>query len=317
MKTEETIYQSEGTQILNKHKAQTEKEVATPSVVSIDDSNEEVATWKKVVIGGVAGIALGTGAVFAVNKSGLIDPFINNLGLGEDTSDVTEDVEGLEETNGDDVVAEAYVGTTFSVDSELQVADLGGNLSFSEAFAEARSQVGPGGVFEWNGSVYGTYYADEWDNMSDEDKVEFGSHISYASQKVDTELYADNIEVEVEQDVMVADADVEVEVEVYHDIDSEVQVLGVTEEYLADGSVATVGHVEIEGQEVFLIDTNQDGHFNVALTDSDQDGIVADNEYINLDDGSLSVDSFDATSIDDQYLASNEPDYTNDDFTLV
>ena len=33
--------------------------------------------------------------------------------------------------------------------------------SFSEAFAEARSSLGPGKIFFWNGSEYSTFYAEE------------------------------------------------------------------------------------------------------------------------------------------------------------
>ncbi len=315
MKTEETIYQNEGTQVVNKPTVQTTKNVTTPKATTAT-KEEGIPTWQKVVIGGVAGIALGTGVVFAADKAGMIDPLLDKLGLGKEPI-IDPAVEGVDEAcvdYTDGAVAEAYVGATFTVDAELQIADIDSDITFSEAFAEARSQVGAGGVFEWNGGVYGTYYADEWDEMSTEQKEEFGSHISYTASKVEPEIFADNIEVDVyvEQEIVVAEADVEA----YNDMDSEVQVLGVTEEVLADGSVATVGQVEIDGQEVFLIDTDQDGHFDAAFTDADQDGVVAESEYVRLDEDSLSIESVN-TAADDQYLASSGPDYTNDDFTLV
>ncbi|MFI3279518.1 MAG: hypothetical protein SNG49_02450 [Rikenellaceae bacterium] len=319
MKTEETIYQNEGTQVVSKPTAQTTKKVATPQAATAKE--QSIPTWQKVVIGGVAGIALGTGAVFAADKAGMIDPLLDKLGLGkEPTIDPAAEGEGVDEAGvdyTDEASAEAYVGATFTVDSELQVADLDDDLTFSEAFAAARSQVGAGGVFEWNGGVYGTYYADEWDEMSAEEKAEFGSHISYTASTVEPEIYADNLEVDIqiEHEVVVAEADVEADVEAYNDVDSEVQVLGVTEEVLADGSVVTVGQVEIDGQEVFLIDTDQDGHFDAAFTDANQDGTIAESEYVRLDEDTLSVESIDTTS--DDYLASSGPDYTNDDFTLV
>lgn len=50
------------------------------------------------------------------------------------------------------------------------------SMSFNEAFAAARQEVGANGVFEWRGGVYGTYYADEWENFSDEYKEEFAGH---------------------------------------------------------------------------------------------------------------------------------------------
>ncbi|MDR1055738.1 MAG: hypothetical protein LBL90_07955 [Prevotellaceae bacterium] len=50
------------------------------------------------------------------------------------------------------------------------------DMSFNAAFAAARAEVGPHGVFEWRGGVYGTYYANEWDSFSDEYKAQFSNH---------------------------------------------------------------------------------------------------------------------------------------------
>lgn len=59
-------------------------------------------------------------------------------------------------------------------DMDLPVADVSDDMSFKEAFAAARDEVGPGGVFYWHGGIYGTYYKEEWDAMSAEEKAEFG-----------------------------------------------------------------------------------------------------------------------------------------------
>ncbi len=36
-------------------------------------------------------------------------------------------------------------------------------MSFSEAFSNARQELGAGGVFSWNGQSYNTFYAEELD----------------------------------------------------------------------------------------------------------------------------------------------------------
>ena len=60
---------------------------------------------------------------------------------------------------------------------EIQIAHSPDDeMSFNEAFAAARQEVGANGVFEWRGNVYGTYYADEWNNFSDEYKENFSNH---------------------------------------------------------------------------------------------------------------------------------------------
>jgi predicted Zn finger-like uncharacterized protein len=39
------------------------------------------------------------------------------------------------------------------------------NLSFGQAFATARNALGPGGVFEWKGKLFNTYYKEEWETL--------------------------------------------------------------------------------------------------------------------------------------------------------
>lgn len=50
------------------------------------------------------------------------------------------------------------------------------DMSFNQAFAAARQEVGPNGVFEWRDGVYHTYYAEEWNSFSDEYKQNISSH---------------------------------------------------------------------------------------------------------------------------------------------
>ena len=49
------------------------------------------------------------------------------------------------------------------------------NMTFSQAFAAARREVGSGGVFQWHGHVYSTYYTEEWEDFSDEYKQAFSN----------------------------------------------------------------------------------------------------------------------------------------------
>jgi hypothetical protein len=50
------------------------------------------------------------------------------------------------------------------------------DMSFNEAFAAARAEVGADGVFEWRGGYFGTYHSEEWAEKSDEFKQAFGNH---------------------------------------------------------------------------------------------------------------------------------------------
>jgi hypothetical protein len=57
---------------------------------------------------------------------------------------------------------------------EINVYELSDpNVGFEEAFATAREHAGPWGIFEWQGKVYNTFYKEEWEAMSGNEKDSF------------------------------------------------------------------------------------------------------------------------------------------------
>lgn len=64
-------------------------------------------------------------------------------------------------------------------DEGIKFAHVDAN-NFTDAFAQARAQVGPGGAFEFQGKVYGTYYADEWSHMSHAEQEAFQHKVAGA-----------------------------------------------------------------------------------------------------------------------------------------
>lgn len=61
--------------------------------------------------------------------------------------------------------------------NDVHVATLvSDDMSFSQAFAAARAEVGAHGIFGWHGGVYHTYYADEWHALPTSYRAEFSSH---------------------------------------------------------------------------------------------------------------------------------------------
>ena len=78
-------------------------------------------------------------------------------------------------------------------DGEVPVAHgVSDDMSFTDAFDTARMEVGPGGVFEWNGYIYSTYTREEWDSMSPAEQQAFGAHFSWTG-----DTPAGNADVEV------------------------------------------------------------------------------------------------------------------------
>lgn len=52
-------------------------------------------------------------------------------------------------------------------------------MTFGEAFAAARADVGPGGTFLWHGGVYGTFDAQEWNEMTPAEQVDWQNSIQW------------------------------------------------------------------------------------------------------------------------------------------
>ena len=107
--------------------------------------------WKYVLIGGVPGIMLGSGGTV-----------------------VAENV--VEKVN-EDVVPEEDAAAEELTPANVPVANVSDDMSFGEAFAAARAEVGAGGVFMWHGNLYNTYVAEDWDAMSPEERAEFGDRV--------------------------------------------------------------------------------------------------------------------------------------------
>lgn len=68
------------------------------------------------------------------------------------------------------------------------------NFSFSDAFNQARADVGRGGLFEWKGNTYNTYKAEEWDNMTAQEKDNYWTSIENDTNIKDFNPVTPNVE---------------------------------------------------------------------------------------------------------------------------
>lgn len=191
--------------------------------------------------------------------------------------------------------ADAFVDDTANDESTNDTMDAAVNfaegvndeMSFSQAFAAARAEVGAGGAFEWRGQIYGTYYADEWESMSDDEKDAFGSKFDFGGADSNYEAEATNDDdvfaVEDNETDVVADDD-EIEIIVDDELDDdygdEVEFLGVVN----DDGVLDISF-GMEDESVVFID------------------IVPDDEIVDFEDN-----SFDAGND----LMASADDYDND-----
>ena len=151
-------------------------------------------------------------------------------------------------------------------------------MSFEDAFAAAREDVGPGGVFVWRGQLYGTYYAEEWEAMTDEDKDSYWNSVHKVEQPVQTE--------ETEETEQPVDPTIEI-----------VDVARVTDVL---GNEADVAIVSVNGENVALVDNDLDGIADVMVVSVNHDDVIDQNEIIDVSEEQISM-----ADMAQEYLADN------------
>lgn len=175
----------------------------------------------------------------------------------------------------------AEVEYTFS--DTIDIAYVDDSMSFSEAFADAREQVGPGGVFEWHGKVYGTYYKEEWNNMSPEERSEWQSHIDY-NEVLSSNTYEDE-DFEAEEELGTATV---VDTE-ESEADNEVHVVGIAVQDNGQGGIATIANIEIDGNAGILVDVETDGTIDLLGFDENTDGEIGHDEVYDMSDSGIAT----------------------------
>lgn len=99
-----------------------------------------------------------------------------------DDEDKSEYQTSLQEQIENQPITESAEQIPFMVHDQAPIAEsVTDDMSFNDAFAVARNEVGPGGVFEWNGKLYNTYYENEWNSMDSSERTQFAQSIDHAN----------------------------------------------------------------------------------------------------------------------------------------
>jgi hypothetical protein len=220
--------------------------------------------------------------------------------------------------------------------SEIPAAShVNDDMSFADAFASARQETGPGGVFFWRGGVYGTYYRDEWDQLSPEYRETFSNYPYH--RPADDGLAADAATATEEQanatdtseHATAATGDNPAAEQVQADVApvpandtgsadtaGDAEVLGV--QYVdVDGQTVAVASVSVDGRDALLVDVDTDGVFDYAIADNGTPEPevfdISEQQITHEDAADIQQAQQQASDTDDNYLESNHlPDYTND-----
>ena len=189
--------------------------------------NNRSDAWKEVSLGGVIGIFMGAGAMYA-------------SGLSAKSDDEQEAVS----------------------EEQVSVADVDNELSFGEAFAAARAEVGPGGVFYWHGGIYNTFTAEEWDSMSQGQRNEF-------AHQVRPEILPNKVQ---------TPTDNHPDIVVHHVEADDVSVA--SDPTTDDGEVHIVGYANVQGHLAVGVDMTGDGDADIAIIDVDDNRVVSDPDVV-------------------------------------
>jgi hypothetical protein len=284
---------------------------------------KELTLWQSVLVGGVPGILLGAGSTFASSAMASVADIarLKDLFAGVDLT--VEDVSQPHEM--------PMMETSHQAPSVPAVAtSVTNEMSYSEAFAAARGEVGPGGAFVWHGNVYGTYRADdpEWQEMTSEERAAYSQNVLAHVSRAPYTPTEEEPEIEVLEQPGEADASEEealLEVETVSEQDAsgeeaevsdiDVHIVSVEHIEAEDGSLIPVGIGEMNGQNAVFADTDKDGLIDTVMVDLNGNGQVDEGEIIELENPHLSIEDMQASVQADANQADlypDMPDYTND-----
>lgn len=268
------------------------------------ENKKEGNAWKFVTLGGVSGILMGAGMMYA----------------GQATAKEPE----IEEAPKVETPEQGE--TSHTLENGLKVAAVNDDLSFGEAFEQARAEVGPGGVFHWQGGIYNTYTAAEWNAMTVEQKHDF-------AQQVQPEIHPDELSTPTDTNPQVVvvhhvyehhetPATPEVHEAAATTTSEDVQVVDqqTAQNFEQDGDVHIVGYANVDGHLAVGYDTTGDGQADVAIIDVDDNHELSDADIIVDNQGNAATvgeianadDTNQSASMENPDVAPDMPDYMND-----
>lgn len=221
------------------------------------------------------------------------------------------------------------------VDDEIPVATaVNDDMTFSEAFAAARAEVGAGGCFEWHGSIYGTYTAAEWNSMSAGERAEWGEHFSWnhidhsesdvaphspaahRDELAATDAAGEGDDIPVvsvdhnDQPREVAQEQSAVQQSSGETDGQDVQIIGVVHD---DDSDMNIAGMVVDNQEVILIDVDNDLEFDYLAVDANGNNQLDEGEIVDIQSQHITVNDMGGFSdpAASSYADAPAPDYSD------
>ena len=286
-----------------------DQEVVEENVENVENAKGE--TWKAVTIGGVTGILMGAGGLYAMNAF----------------------AEGTSGNSSGKPLPTGSVRT--NNETGMKVAQVTDEMSFGEAFATARQAVGGGGVFHWRGNVYNTFTKEEWNAMTPAERNEFARaaqpeisaeaklhphHVDkhhdvadnhHTEHKTAKKQTADDDDIKgggkktaYDDDIKgggkKADDDDDIKIIKNDDDDSK--------DLTPDDDIRIVGTDEVDGHSVLLVDTTGNSEADVAIIDVDDNKQLSDSDIIMDNEGNAVTFGGEVISTSDSYVQDDSID---------
>ncbi len=272
------------------------------------DNKGNQPKWKEIAIGGTTGILL-AGAGIALTS---FDTHAEEPGASSEDNPAD---------NGETAASGSAHAATSSYD----------DMSFADAFAAARSEMGPGGVFTWHGNSYGTYLKSEWDAMNDSERNDFADNHSSGNDQQSADNHAEpdhtataqhqenQQQAPASQNQTAQNTQTENnnpenantentntgnnepvaqntggENDGTFNVDSDIEFVSFEQvDLMNNGTMSNVGTAIVDGQEVLLIDVDGDGgNFDFMAADFNNNGQLEDNEIVDISGQQISVEGF-------------------------
>ncbi|MBD5324844.1 MAG: hypothetical protein HDS02_08500 [Bacteroides sp.] len=299
---------NEETRLINEDPTRKEQTVyTTPSPATTPKPKKRGSSIGHAAGGFVAGAAAGIGvSATAQTTSSEIPSAIDEVPEASET----EEVVSTQETPAPEQAILAN-------DEGIRIAHVDAD-NFNDAFAQARQQVGPGGVFEYNGRLYGTYYADEWNSMTAQERADYQSRVSEIVPSGQTAAHIPSpSETPVAHEESAETIPTNAEMISPEPVDSEIRVLGVETVQNEDGQIMNVALVECEGNQALFVDVDNNGTIDVLIHEENGINGIQPEEIHDISDAGLEMaDLMQAQAAqegDILYAANDEmPDYVND-----
>jgi hypothetical protein len=166
--------------------------------------------------------------------------------------------------------------------------------SFDDLFEVARNVQGPGGIFEYKGELYNTFFKEEWESMSDADK---DSYYSSISEKIDNEAKLILSDGQGNITTLTYDHQNLLNIEVV-DTDAD----GIVDIAAIDVNFDGIVDYEVGIEKEVVLPTGMDSNDGVStVVDAGSNGTINDNDITDIDKNDITlVNDTDPSSMEEQ-----------------